>query len=288
MVIPEDIQKHYPFSSSFFPLENENFLHYLDEGEGDPILCLHGNPTWSFFYRKIVSSFKDRYRVVVPDHLGCGLSAKVQDEIYDLENHISNVEKLVSFLDLKNITLIVHDWGGPIGLGFLLRNKLRVKKLVILNTAAFLSKDIPRRIALLKDSKCTDFLIRKWNLFCLPATFMTTVKPLSKELKAGYLYPYRSFSDRVAISAFVKDIPMQESDKSYELLKSIEEGLSSIELPKLILWGAKDFCFHMKFFKRWERIYPNAKKRVFSQAGHYLIEDEPEKVVEEIADFLVC
>ena len=119
----------YPFQSHFLNL-GENNLHYLDEGKGDAILMVHGNPTWSFYYRNLVLAFRGHYRCVVPDHLGCGFSDKPQDYNYNLENHIQNLSKLVKFLDLKNITLVVHDWGGAIGMGFATRHPELIKRVV--------------------------------------------------------------------------------------------------------------------------------------------------------------
>ncbi len=287
MDLSAELKNLYPFESHYFSLheEAEYKIHYIDEGRGDPILCLHGNPTWSFFYRNIVKELRSQYRVIAPDHLGCGLSGRPQDFSYTLANHINNVEKLVLHLDLKNITLIIHDWGGAIGMGFALRNKDRIRKLIILNTAAFLSKDIPKRIASLRIF--SDFLIRRANLFCLAATRMTTEKKLPTVVKNGYLQPYGNYHDRIAIAGFVQDIPLVESDKSYKILSDIEKNLKLLMVPTLILWGAKDFCFHLEFFKTWKRIYPHADTVVYENAGHYVLEDEQEKCIQRIRSFLL-
>jgi haloalkane dehalogenase len=258
----------------FFLLKTKQIKHYIDEGQGDPILCLHGNPTWSFYFRNVVKHFHTNYRVIVPDHMGCGLSSRPQNYSYTLENHIRNVEKLVLHLDLKNISLVVHDWGGPIGLGFALRHKDRIRKLVILNTAAFLSKDIPKRIASLR--VFSDVLIRRANLFCLAATVMCTVKKLPSEIKKAYLHPYSNYHQRVAIEAFVKDIPLNANDTSYETLSNIEKSLPSLNKPTLILW----------FFEQWKKVFPSARALSYEQAGHYVLEDETEKVLKEIETFL--
>ena len=259
-------------------------MHYLDEGQGDPILCVHGNPTWSFYYRNIVNAFRDSHRVVVPDHLGCGLSGRPQNYTYTLQDHIDNLEALSLHLDLRNITLIVHDWGGPIGLGFALKHPERIKNIILLNTAAFLSRDIPKRIAALRAS--TDLLIRRANLFCIAASYMTTVKPLDPVLKRAYRSPYRTYRDRIAIAGFVKDIPLLPEDASYKTLESIEYGLKSLHRPTLILWGGRDFCFHKGFFRTWTQIYPHAQAHMFDSAGHYVLEDEVEGVVRHMREFL--
>jgi haloalkane dehalogenase len=125
--IPSELKQEYPFSSHFSSMKNHK-LHYIDEGSGDAILMVHGNPTWSFFYRNLAKHFSKNFRVVVPDHLGCGLSDKPQDYEYTLKNHIDNLEKLVLELGLTNITLVLHDWGGAIGMGLATRNPQLIKK----------------------------------------------------------------------------------------------------------------------------------------------------------------
>ncbi len=132
----ESFKALYPFTSFYFDL-NPYKLHYLDEGEGEALLFLHGNPTWSFYYRSLIRSFRGRYRCIAPDHIGCGFSDKPQDYNYTLETHIDNLEKLVDFLDLKDITLVVHDWGGAIGMGLAVRKPKLIKRLVLFNTASF-------------------------------------------------------------------------------------------------------------------------------------------------------
>ena len=275
----------YPFKSHFLQLDQHN-LHYVDEGAGKPILMLHGNPTWSFYYRNLVKTFSTKYRTIVPDHMGCGMSDKPQDYEYSLETHIQNAYKLIRFLDLKNITLIVHDWGGAIGFGLVTRYPELFDKIVILNTGAFPSEHIPKRINLLRQGKFGEWLTRKWNLFAWPATFMTTVKTLPSAIKEGYLLPYDSWDNRVAVARFVQDIPMEKEHKTFQTLSDIEAKLSSLTHPKLILWGGKDFCFNHHFFEKWVEIYPEAKAHWFAKAGHYILEDAGDDVTLKIWEFI--
>jgi haloalkane dehalogenase len=284
VTIPIDLKNEYPFESHFFKIEKNN-LHFLDEGSGEAILMLHGNPTWSFFYRNLTKYFSKNYRVIVPDHLGCGLSDKPQDFSYTLNEHIKNIEKLVLKLDLKDITLIVHDWGGAIGMGLATRHPTLIKKIVVMNTAAFISSDIPTRINILRNP-FGEWAIRQFNGFSYPATFMSTTKKLSPIIKKGFTLPYHDFESRIATAKFVQDIPMEETHTSYSTLKNIENKLSDLKVPMLFLWGEKDFCFTMKFLKRWQEFYPQAKTRIFENAGHYLIEDELVEVTKEIDAFL--
>lgn len=279
------LEEIYPFRSHYLQLGNQS-LHYVDEGEGRPILMLHGNPTWSFYYRNLVRTFSPKFRTIVPDHIGCGLSDKPQDYAYTLESHIQNTYKLIRFLDLKKIILIVHDWGGAIGLGLVTRYPELFDKIVILNTAAFPSEHIPKRINFLRQGKFGEFLTRRFNLFAWPATFMTTKKKLPKNVKAGYLLPYDSWDNRVAVARFVQDIPMEKDHPTFRTLSDIEAKLKDVKIPKLILWGGKDFCFDRHFFEKWVEIYPEADAHWFAQAGHYVLEDAYEDVTLKIWDFI--
>lgn len=278
--------QEYPFASNFLKIGNHN-LHYIDVGEAQhTIVMVHGNPTWSFYYRNLIKKLSKNYRVIAIDHLGCGLSDKPQDYDYCLENHIANLNILLRFLDITNYDLIVHDWGGAIGLGNAVINNMPPEKLILLNTAAFTSDYIPKRINLLKLPIIGPFMIKACNLFCLPATFMTTVRPLSKKVKKAYLHPYQNIRNRVAINAFVQDIPMSSKHRTYSLLKEIEDGLKKINGPKMILWGGKDFCFNDYFFTRWDEIYPDAQKVYFKDAGHYVLEDKNEECSQHILEFV--
>ncbi len=282
--IPSELKSEYPFESHYFPIK-ENHYHYIDEGKGDVILMLHGNPTWSFFYRNLAKTFSKDYRVIIPDHMGCGLSSKPQNYEYTLQTHIDNLENLVLKLQLKDITLVVHDWGGAIGMGLATRHPELIKKMVIMNTAAFRSLEIPNRINILRNP-LGEWFIRAFNGFAAPATIMASKKGLSPLVKKGFTFPYADFKSRIATAKFVQDIPMTESHPTYNVLKDIEEKLSNIKAPVLLLWGEKDFCFTMNFQKKWLEIYPNARAICYPEAGHYLIEDETVAVTLEIDKFL--
>ncbi len=278
MELTKEIKELYPFDSNFLDLDG-NQMHYIDEGEGDVIICVHGNPTWSFYYRDVVKELSKTHRVIAFDHIGCGLSSKPQNYEYTLESRIKDMGTLVKYLGVDKYSLVVHDWGGAIGTGHAVRYPDSIAKMVFLNTAAFLSDSIPFSISLCKNKFFGDFLVKNLNGFCYPATFMTTEKKMSQEVKAGYLAPYHSVKTRVAISEFVKDIPLDPKHRSFKTLKNIEDNLEKLTCPKLILWGAKDFCFHDEFFVRFREIFPDAAYHYFKDAGHYVLEDERENVL---------
>ena len=284
---PAWLEELYPFKNNYMTVEG-NQLHYVDEGpsDTDPMLMVHGNPTWSFYYRDLIKEFSQTNRVIAPDHIGCGYSDKPQDYEYILENHISNLEKLVSKLELKDITLVVHDWGGAIGFGFATRHPELIKKVVILNTAAYICDYIPPEISLCKTPVIGEAVIRGFNAFAGPATRMAVEKPLSKNVKKGYLLPYNNYKNRIASARFVSDIPMKKSHRSWTTLENVEKGLSKITCPKLVLWGRKDFCFNDYFLNRWKDIYPEAKFKVYEDAGHYVIEDAGQDLINEMRAFI--
>lgn len=281
------IRELYPFKSNFITINGHQY-HYLNEGQGSPVVMVHGNPTWSFFFRNLVKRLATNHQVIVPDHMGCGLSDKPQNYPYRLETHIENLENLVTSLKLDNITLIVHDWGGAIGMGFAMRHSDLIKRIVIMNSAAFSFNWIPLRIALCRIPLLDDILIRKANAFVRTAQFMTTVKPMPDKIKLGYRLPYDSYAKRIAILRFVQDIPMAPKDISFELLLEIEHGLWMFrELPIAIIWGMKDWCFTPNVMKQWKLHYPEAEIHEIKHAGHYLMEDANDEINDIIEDFLI-
>lgn len=280
------IRSEYPFKSNFMEMHGYRY-HYIDEGQGDPVLMVHGNPTWSFFYRRMIKALSGEYRTIAVDHIGCGLSDKPQKYEYHLDDHIDNLEALVLRLDLKRITLVVHDWGGAIGMGCAIRHPHRFKRFVIMNTAAFTSPHMPPSIWLCRAPVLGDFLVRNLNLFAETATKNAVANPLTPLIAEGMKLPYDSYDHRIAIYRFVQDIPMLPEDYSYESLLQIEHGLWMFrECPIALIWGMQDWCFTPQNFLRvWRDIYPGARVLEIDHAGHYLLEDAPVEVIRYVRDF---
>ncbi len=285
--------KHlYPYKSNFHNINGLKY-HYIDEGEGEPVIMVHGNPTWSFYYRSLIDSLKGNYRTIAVDHIGCGLSDKpdVSEYDYRLINRVNDLESLIDSLNLdKKITLIVHDWGGMIGLAYAVRHPERIGRIVITNTSGFLppGKGIPFRLWLMR--YVTPFAkigTLAFNLFSYTATFMAPRKKLADAVKKGLTAPYNNWKNRIATYRFVQDIPLKEGDFSFDLVTSVDKGLKNLkDIPKVFCWGKHDFIFTMEYFSEWEKRFPEAPKHVFQEAGHYLLEDEPEKVAEIVNKFL--
>jgi len=277
----ESFRDIYPYTSNYLNL-NPYKYHYLDEGVGETILFLHGNPTWSFYYRTLIQEFKSNYRCVAPDHIGCGLSDKPQDYNYTLSTHIENLEKLVDFLDLNNITLVMHDWGGAVGMGLAVRKPKLVKRLVLFNTAAFLSSHIPLRIELIRNPLIGTIAVRCFNMF-VKGVLMFGLKRkerLTKKIRAGYLAPYDTYKNRIGNLKFVQDIPLEPGAQSYPVVLNIENNIKQFnKLPIIIIWGKEDFCFNKYFLDKWRELFPLAEVHEVDGAGHLVVEDACEKVI---------
>jgi len=294
--LPFDIAPHrrlYPFADYW--LKAPGFIyHYLDEGQGDPVVAVHGNPTWSFYYREIVKALRPDYRVIVPDHVGCGLSSRPseKDFTYTLTSHVDNMESFLDYLDLKNnVTLIVHDWGGMIGMACAARRPERIARIVILNTWAFVippDKGIPWQLSFLRHFPVLPaLLVRGLNAFSYLATFLGVEKDMPADVRTGLTAPYNTWKNRIATLRFVQDIPLYPGDRSYPLTQWTDEHLHLLGgIPMMICWGQKDFVFDEVALAEWRRRFPEAEVHVFPRGGHYILEDEGETVVALIRDFL--
>ena len=285
--IPDWLHELYPFEPKRFDT-GRGVMSYLDEGQGDEaVVMVHGNPTWSFYYRNLALGLRGRIRCIVPDHLGCGLSDKPQGFNYTLGEHIKNLRALIDHLSLRKIHLIVHDWGGPIGLGTALQRPEQLGQVVILNTAAFADTEVPWRIRLCRAPVIGEILVRGLNGFARPATWMSVTKPLAAEVKRAYVFPYNNWANRIATHRFVVDIPSGRGSASDRALAEIESKLVLLkDRPVRILWGGKDFCFNRHYYDRWRTLLPGAKANYFESAGHYVLEDERTACLREIETFL--
>jgi haloalkane dehalogenase len=283
----------YPFKSNYLTIRGLRY-HYLDEGRGEPLVMLHGNPTWSFYFRGLVQKFSATHRVIVPDHIGCGLSDKPVAGQYDfrLRSRIDDLNALLAHLvPDKAVTLIVHDWGGMIGLGWAVDHLARVRRLVIMNTAGFFpprGKAIPWRLRLLRQpNPVMDWAVLHLNLFARAALYMAPRRPLPPLVKAGLIAPYDTPGHRLATLKFVQDIPLSPDDPSGPIVARVDRELDRITArPVLLIWGRHDFVFDRDYFDEWRRRMPKAEVHWLDEAGHYLLEDAPEKIGGLIGAFL--
>jgi len=270
-------------------------MHYVDEGPRDApaVLMLHGNPTWSFYWRRLISALSPTHRIIAPDHIGCGKSDKPGDETYSyrLAQRVEDIELLVEQLGLQDITLAVHDWGGMIGMGWAHRHPDLVTRLVVLNTAAFpmpSTKRLPASLWLARDTKAGALLVRGFNAFARGATWLAVTRVrLPKEVRDGFCAPYDSWDHRRAVLRFVQDIPLGESDPSFSLVREVGEHLHQFnDRPVLICWGDRDFVFDDHFLRVWKSALPNAEVHQFPDCGHYVLEDAAAEIEQLVRRFL--
>src|SRR5581483_4955409 len=279
--IPGWLAPLYPFAPGSFVTPRGAAMSYVDEGPrtDEAVLLLHGNPTWSFYYRDLIRALRPARRCLAPDHIGMGLSAKPAHYDYTLAARIDDVTNLVTALGLRQVDLVVHDWGGAIGFGLAARRPELIRRIVILNTAAFRAARIPARIALCRLPGLGPLLVRGANGFAGPATRMAMHRrALTPDERRGYLWPYDSWAHRIAVSEFVQDIPLAPAHRSWGTLGMVEEALPQFRRHRaLVVWGGRDFCFDDFFLTRWREILPQAEVVRIADAGHYVLEDAREE-----------
>jgi cis-3-alkyl-4-acyloxetan-2-one decarboxylase len=268
-------------------------LRYVDQGQGEPVVMVHGNPTWHYFFRSLIEGLRGSHRVIAPDHIGCGTSDKPDDRRYGyrLKDRIDDLEALLDHAaPQQHVTLVLHDWGGMIGMGWAVRHPERVARLVILNTAAFLmpaGKKLPWQIAVVRNTPLGPLLVRGLNLFSRGLVRYGSVKPLPPEVRHQYLAPYDNRANRRAVLRFVQDIPLRPGDPSYEVARQVQDGLERFrDVPALICWGLRDFVFDEGYLAEWRRRLPGAEVHAFADAGHLVLEDAAERIVPLVRQFL--
>ncbi len=284
--VPESL---YPFTSRWQEVGGLP-VHYVDEGDGPAILFLHGNPTWSFLYRDVIKGLRDDFRCLALDYPGMGMSGKPRDHGrprygFTPAEHSRVVEGFADALDLDDLTLMVQDWGGPIGLGFAIRQPERIARLVIGNTWAWPADEFDMKVF----STLFGIGPGRWAVLGLNY-FVERLLPmgcerkdrLTDEVMAAYRAPYPTWRDRTPTAVFPRAIV-----KSRPFLAEVAQGLDAIaDKPALIVWGKKDRAFRKRELERWKRIFPDARVRILDDAGHFLQEDAPEAIAEEIRAFM--
>lgn len=287
-----ELGRSYPFRSRFFDRGAGIRVHYVDEGAGAPVVMVHGNPTWSFYYRALISDLSRDHRCLALDHVGMGLSDKPLDRDYahTLPSRLDDFSRWLEACGVtRDVNLVVHDWGGIIGLSWAARHPERVAKLVIFNTTAFLPawQGLPWQLTLAR-SPLGALAVRGFNAFVRGAAkTCVTRRPLSAEAARGLAAPYDSWANRRAVHRFVQDIPIKPSDPSYSVGRETDERLSALkDKPALLAWGMKDFVFDGRFLAEFKRRLPGAEVHEFPDCGHYVLEDAAEELVPLVRRFI--
>ncbi|MDR2827248.1 MAG: alpha/beta fold hydrolase [Candidatus Adiutrix intracellularis] len=285
----------YPFASHYYPRPDGLELHYVDEGAGPPVVLIHGNPTWSFFYRRLIARLTPAYRCLAPDHLGMGLSSRPMATEYGfrLVDRARDFGLLMDHWQLSTpVHLIVHDWGGPIALAWAGENPDRVASITLLNTGLRFPScyRLPFRLALFKYlALLGDWLVaQSCNYFARGTAAFGSVKGLTAAVRHGFLAPYAQAKDRLALARFIEDIPLTTTHPSFECLRQIDCNftIALSHKPLALLWGLQDFVFNRQIFFDWCERLPQAQTLILPEAGHYLLEDEPERAFAFVENFL--
>lgn len=302
----------YPFTGKIFDRNGWGY-HYLDEGpevgggsgsdgrntptspdQVDPVIMVHGNPSWSITFRHVVQALRPRYRAIVPDHLGCGLSDKPPASAYGyrLEDRVDDLAALVASLSLeRKITLIAHDWGGMIAMAYANRVPHRIGRIVLFNTAAFhlpAHMRLPSAIAQVRDGRLGAWAVQGLNVFARGAAWVGCKRQrMPRRLRQAYCAPYNTWDNRLATLRFVQDIPLRPSHPSYQAVTAVEEGLSQfIDTPILLCWGMLDFVFTGEVLELFTRRWPHAEVERYADCGHYVQEDAADQVACRVRRFL--
>lgn len=283
----------YPFATRRFERDGIG-LSYLDEGEGDPVVMVHGNPTWSFYWRDLVRDLREDHRVIALDHVGCGRSDKPAADAYpySLERRVDDLEALLEHVGVTSrVTLVVHDWGGMIGMAWAARHPARAARFVVLNTAAFplpAGKSMPWQLRIVRDTPLGPLLVQGLNAFSRGTVrYCVTRRALDPAVRDGYLAPYDSWGNRLGVYRFVKSIPLGPDDEGYDVVLSTERALAGFrDRPMLVCWGMQDFVFDGTFLAEWERRFPDAEVHRFDDAGHLVLEDARDEILPLVRDFL--
>lgn len=281
----------FPFAPHYASV-NDVQMHYVDEGRSEPVVLLHGDPTWGYLYRRFIPVLSRRRRCIVPDHMGMGKSEiPASPSPYRLRDHIANLETLVLTLGLTDITLILHDWGGPVGLGVAARHPDRIKRLILMNTwasAPWPGAPFPRLLEIIRSERGERFVLDR-NGYLEPALIGTTHhrERLTEEVMAAYRAPFPTPESRLALLCWSRDIPVVDGDPSFAEMKRIEEGLPAFtDRPVLLVWGMRDPVLPAHVLRWWRSVFPQAVSHEIDDASHFLQEDAPDEVIGRIEEFL--
>ena len=273
------LEKVFPFKRNWFERSSIR-IHYVDEGQGNPIVMFHACPMWSFAYRNLIRDLSADHRVIAFDLPGFGLSTAEKHFDFTLNGYINITETFLEALEIEKATLVLHGWGGTVGMGYAVRHPRNIRSLIILNTLSFTPGSIPLRLRICRIPWLGAKLVVNLNLLLLGN------RHHSKEIADAYDYPYRSHHSRYPLYRFVEDFPSVPESDSAQRIMEIEAGLWMFRTtPALILWAMRDWLYTPRQLKWWQRYLPGAEVHCLDRAGRYIQEDAPEELYRYIRDF---
>ncbi|MGA1190856.1 MAG: fatty acid CoA ligase family protein [Bdellovibrionota bacterium] len=283
---PKELRGLFPFASKFLTVAGQR-MHYIDEGEGPVVVLLHGNPTWSFYYRELIEQLKGTFRVIAPDFIGLGLSDRTPSTRYRAKDRIDQLQEFLEKLEIENFSLVMHDWGGSIGTGLAIRFPERIDRIVYLNTTLTETEALPPLIKIAATPLIGKFLTQITKQFLRFTTVLGVSHKLPKAVRAGYYAPYKSISSRKAIWDFVDDIPFDARHPSYKTMMELAENIHRLAAHEVqIIWGLADPCFHREMLTKVARHFPSAEIIELADASHLVLEDAREIALPAIQGFL--
>jgi haloalkane dehalogenase len=276
----------YPFESHWFELPMGR-MHYIDEGSGPPVVFVHGTPTWSFLYRHAIQALSGQHRCIAPDQLGFGLSDKPIGWGYTPREHADNLARLIAQLGLREVVLVVHDFGGPIGLSYAIEHPENVAGLVILNSWMWdMRGENPstERMMRLLGGPLGRYLYTRWNLSArvlLPQLWGNR-SALTPAIHQHYTAPFATPRERYATWVLAREL--LASGPWYDSLWQRREALA--DKPALLVWGMRDPAFGAAQLARWSALLPHARVERLPEVGHFVPEEAPEQFVAALRSFL--
>ncbi len=295
IALPDWLRAQWPYRPRYARV-NGYRMHYIDEGQGDPVVLLHGNPTWGYLYREFVAPLTAAgYRVIVPDMIGFGLSEKPSiEQAHTLDGHIANLTALLRSLDLQRVTLVCHDWGGPTGLGFALSNLNRMHSLVLMSTWAwpmppseFHTRMFPWRT--MHAPLVGPYLLGRHAALVKRGLYLSVVdrERFRREAQAAYEFVLPDPADRLLTWAWPRWIPIDNAARALSRFSWLEDQLKSCTLPTLLIWGREDDTFNPEIFpQRFKALLPQAEGPYFVTGRHFLQEDSGPEIAARIVEFV--
>lgn len=293
--LPAAVRAQWPYKPKFASVNGWR-MHYVDEGKGDPVVLLHGNPTWGFLYRDvIVPLVQAGRRVIVPDMIGFGLSEKpTREQAHTLDGHAANLTALMRQLDLRRIALVCHDWGGPTGLSFAMHNRERILALTVMSTwawpsppAEFHTRIFPWRM--MHAPLVGPYLLGRHNVLAGRGVYLSVVdrEKFRRTAQAAYQAVLPDPATRLLTWAWPRWIPLDRGARGFNRFEWLEEQLSRSELPTLIIWGREDDVFDAETFSgRFRKLLPHAEGPFLVTGRHFLQEDSGPEIARLILSFL--